>query len=130
MSKIFECLLYLRMEPFLNTCPNQFGFKKNLGTELCNFTLKEFIIFYHNMGSHIFICFLDVSSAFDRLSHTIVFTKLDKGVPLYLVRILCYWYLQQNIKVRWNGNFSESFTVTNGVRQGGILSPHLFNLYG
>ena len=26
MSKIFESLLYLRMEPFLNTCPNQFGF--------------------------------------------------------------------------------------------------------
>ena len=24
---------------------------------------------------------------------------------------------------------SETFNVTNGVRQGGILSPHLFNLY-
>ena len=82
------------------------------------------------MGSHIFICYLDASSAFDHVSYTILFKKLiDKGVKLYLVRNLCYWYLQQNIKVRRNGNFSESFTVTNGVRQGGILSPHLFNLY-
>ena len=24
---------------------------------------------------------------------------------------------------------SESFNVSNGVRQGGILSPYLFNLY-
>ena len=81
--------------------------------------------------SHIFICYLDAFSAFDRLSHTVLYKKLidkAKGGPLFLVRILCYWYLQQNIKVRWNGNFSESFTVTNGVRQGGILSPHLFNL--
>ena len=27
------------------------------------------------------------------------------------------------------GVYSSSFTVTNGVRQGGILSPYLFNVY-
>ena len=26
-------------------------------------------------------------------------------------------------------SFSEFFTVSNGVKQGGILSPHLFNVY-
>ena len=31
--------------------------------------------------------------------------------------------------VRWGGVYSSSFTVTNGVRQGGILSPYLFNVY-
>ena len=31
--------------------------------------------------------------------------------------------------VRWGGVYSSSFTVTNGVRQGGILSPYLFNIY-
>ena len=31
--------------------------------------------------------------------------------------------------VRWGSSISSSFRVANGVRQGGILSPHLFNVY-
>ena len=33
------------------------------------------------------------------------------------------------MKVRWNDYFSDSFFVSNGVCQGGILSPYLFFLY-
>ena len=31
--------------------------------------------------------------------------------------------------VKWNGIFSRTFSVTSGVRQGGILSPQLFTIY-
>ena len=31
--------------------------------------------------------------------------------------------------VRWGVCISDSFKVTNGVHQGGILSPQLFNIY-
>ena len=31
--------------------------------------------------------------------------------------------------VRWGDTCSVSFCVTNGVKQGGIISPMLFNLY-
>ena len=31
--------------------------------------------------------------------------------------------------VRWGGSVSSKCTVSNGVRQGGILSPFLFNVY-
>ena len=31
--------------------------------------------------------------------------------------------------IRWMNIISEGFKVPNGVRQGGILSPHLFSLY-
>ena len=50
-------------------------------------------------------------------------------MPLYLVTILCYWYRHQVMFVRWGSSLSTGFRVTNGVRQGGILSPLLFNVY-
>ena len=31
--------------------------------------------------------------------------------------------------VRWGSSLSTGFRVTNGVRQGSVLSPQLFNVY-
>ena len=31
--------------------------------------------------------------------------------------------------VRWNNEYSDSFGVSNGVKQGGVLSPILFCIY-
>ena len=31
--------------------------------------------------------------------------------------------------VKWRSTLSSKFQVTNGVRQGGVLSPLLFNVY-
>jgi len=36
---------------------------------------------------------------------------------------------QQASIVKWNGCFSDSCVITSGIRQGGILSPALFNIY-
>lgn len=38
-------------------------------------------------------------------------------------------YSKLSVIVRWNGFNSGVFKVFSGVRQGGILSPSLFNLY-
>ena len=77
-----------------------------------------------------FMCFLDASKAFDRINHGKLFIKLqERGVPSYLIRILYYWYSHQTMQVRWGKTISTLLPVTNGVRQGGILSPILFNLY-
>ena len=38
-------------------------------------------------------------------------------------------YIKQKLHVKWNKNKSHKFSVTNGVRQGGVLSPSLFSVY-
>ena len=33
------------------------------------------------------------------------------------------------MRVKWNGTISSTFSTSNGVKQGGVLSPTLFNVY-
>ena len=115
---------------YLWTNDNQFGFKSGHSTDLCIYALTEFIEYFKSRSTSVYVAFLDASKAFDKISHWTLFKKLiDRHVPLYLVVILCYWYQHQEMTVRWGHCISNSFNVTNGVRQGGVLSPQLFNVY-
>ena len=130
MSKLIEKVLLERLSNFLITSSHQFGFKPKHSTDACIYVLKESIDRYVEQQSSVYLCFLDASKAFDRVNHFSLFDKLiNRGVPGYLVRILVFWYSNQNMCVRWGNTMSKGFKVTNGVRQGGILSPYLFNIY-
>ena len=43
--------------------------------------------------------------------------------------LLLHWYTKQIVSVRWGGTTSGPSSVSNGVRQGSVLSPHLFGMY-
>ena len=53
---------------------------------------------------------------------------IARGVPKPLVRILVFWYANQTFHVKWDNVVSAPFHVGNGVRQGGIWFPFLFNM--
>ena len=73
---------------------------------------------------------MDARKAFDKVNHWHLFDKLlNRGVPVHVVRMLLYWHTYQDFLVRWNNTLSPSFKVSNGVRQGVILSPRLFSVY-
>ena len=130
MSKLFELCLSKLLDTFLVTSDNQFGFKRKHATDLCIYTVKSVIKYYNYFGSPVYTCFLDASKAFDRVNHWTLFKKLlIKGVPVILVRILCIWYRCQQLCIQWGKTKSSFFTISNGVRQGGILSPKLFSVY-
>ena len=38
-------------------------------------------------------------------------------------------YQRQSLMINWNGECSSTFSVGNGVKQGGVLSPVLFTVY-
>ena len=130
LSKIFEGIMYTRLEMYILTHDNQFGFKRKHGTDMCIYSLKEIVLKYRSLNTSMFLCFLDASKAFDRIDHSKLFQKLhSRGTPTYLIRMLIFWYRNQTMMVRWGSKLSAPFTVSNGVRQGGILSPYLFNVY-
>ena len=130
VSKVLEKLIYDRIAVYLNTCSNQFGFKAKHSTDMTIYALKEAVPKYRSLNSKVYSCFLDASKAFDRVNHYVLFHILVKrGVPLYKVRILVFWYNVQKMYIGWNNTMSDSFSVINGVCQGGIISPYLFCVY-
>ena len=130
VSKILKNVLQQRIEEYLWTTDNQFGFKAHHSTDLCVYALTEFIEYFKNRSTSVYVTFLDASKAFDKINHWLLFKKLiERQMPLYLVTILCYGYRHQEMFVRWGSSLSTGFRVTNGVRQGGVLSPLLFNVY-
>ena len=46
-----------------------------------------------------------------------------------MIRLLFDSYVNQNVYISWNNQVSKKIRPTNGVKQGGVLSPILFNLY-
>ena len=128
--KIIEKVVLNRIESFIFTSDNQFGFKDKLSTELCIYGVKEVINYYHKRNTPIFLCFIDVKAAFDRVSHWRLLCKLTKrGIPLILVQFLQFCFSSQILYAGWGGARSEPFTMSNGLRQGSVLSPKLYCLY-
>jgi len=78
----------------------------------------------------VYAAFLDASKAFDKVNHGKLFRKLlSNGTPVCIVRLLWHWYSEQTINVSWGYSLSTNIKVKNGVRQGSLLSPLLFNVY-
>ena len=129
-SKIVELLIISKYSDFFGTRCNQFGFKKKHSTDMAVFALKEVIHYYNSLSSPVYACLLNSSKAFDRVNHYHLFDKLlQRGVPKLLVRLLFFWYKSQTFSVVCNNVISPPFTVRNGVRQGEVLSPILFNIF-
>ena len=129
-SKVFEIIILTRYEDYLDTAPNQFGYKFGLSTESCLFSFKETVNYYRSLSSNVYVCFLDASKAFDRVNHHHLFKKLlQRNMPKLIVRLLMVWYQTQQFAIRWSNTVSSKFKVSNGVRQGSVLSPWLFNVF-
>jgi len=74
----------------------QYRFKKGHSTGLCTHIVKRTIEYYVDRGSHVFATFIDFTKAFDRVNCWILFNQLlDDGVDLNYVRLLVYWYTNQ-----------------------------------
>ena len=77
-----------------------------------------------------YIIFIDYSKAFDNVSHPKLFTTMkEMGFPIHLINLVAGLYCDQEAFIRWNKSHTDPFDINKGVRQGCILSPHLFSTY-
>ena len=78
---------------------------------------------------NIYFCFIDYAKAFDCVDHNKLWKILkEMGIQDHLTCLLRNLYAGQEATVR-TGHGTAWFQIGNGVRQGCILSPCLFNFY-
>ncbi len=129
-GKVLDFIILNKEEHQQITSDLQISFKKGSSTSLCTSMVQETISYYVHNGNNVYGLLLDASKAFDRVNYCKPFRILiNRGFcPMYS-RLLLNMYTNQKLRFKWNSEFSELFSVTNGVKQGGVISPILFCVY-
>ena len=90
ISKIFEKVILLQLTKYLDEnnliCEKQNGFQKNLSVEYAAFHIVKFLNYQLDAKKIPVSVYLDLSKAFDSLSHKIL---LDKIKHLSITGLVC-----------------------------------------
>ncbi len=115
LCKLLDVVILTKEKGSLCTNDRQYGFKQGSSTSLCTAMVQETISYYVHSGSNVYVNYCKLF----RIS-------LDKKVcPLYC-RLLLNMYLNQKFRLRWDSTHSQYFNVSNGVKQGCVISLILF----
>ena len=75
------------------------------------------------------ICFIDLQKAYDTVDRTLLWQVLTRiGVPPPMIAFVRQFHDEMRACVRPDGVCSDWFEVEQGLRQGCVLSPLLFNI--
>ena len=128
MLKILQARLQQQMSHELPDV--QAGFRKGRGTRdqiaKIHWTIEKVREFQKNM----YFCIIDYAKAFDCVDQNKLWKILkEMGIPGHLTCLLRNLYAGQETTGRTGHGTTDWFQIGEGVHQGCILSPCLFNLY-
>ena len=130
ITKIIELIVLDKYPELSDHKQTQFGFIKGSSTVHAELLLKDTIKYFNSNKSPVYICSLDASKAFDSCNWYHLFHKLSNGnIAIPALRWLIKLYLNCEAKVKYKNYLSELFNPKQGVRQGSVLSPFLYNIY-
>ena len=110
---------------------NQCGFRGNRGCIDQLFTLRLLMEKAREFHSPLYLCFIDLKKAYDSVNREALWAVLRKRyhLPQKLLSIIEALHTGTLGAVRAYGRCSQNFSITNGVRQGDVMAPTLFNLF-
>src|SRR5215469_9078715 len=94
------------------------------------FAVKGLCEKYREKGREVYLGFMDLEKAYDRIDRVALWTVMRKyGVNGRLLTALKSFYVNSRSCVKVGGWVVEMFDVKVGLRQGCVMSPWLFNVY-
>ena len=130
LGKLLDNILLVNCSSAFQTSDLQYGFKQCHSTNQCTFVVNEVIQYYTNNYSNVYITLIDASKAFDRVQYVkLLKLLLSKNVCPLVARFLCVMYTTQSFRVKWCNHITELTRASNGVKQGGVISPLLSTIY-
>jgi len=131
-GKVYSKVLERRVRPIVEPQieEEQCGFRPGRGTMDQLFTLARILEGAWEYAYPVYMCFVDLEKAYDRVPREILWEVLrEYGVRGSLLRAIQSLYSQSESCVRVLGSKSDPFPVRVGLRQGCALSPILFVIF-
>ena len=125
-GKVLARILLNRLIPSIIedfTPESQCGFRANRGTTDMIFVLRQIQEKCREQNLGLYVAFIDLTKTFDTVSRDGLFCP-----PKFLAMIR-QLHEGQRGQVQQNGTLSDSFPISNGVRQGCVLAPSLFSIF-
>lgn len=132
-SKVLLQIISERIKPHIlsQLPPEQAGFVPGRGTREQILNIRQIIEKVREFNVPTYLCFIDYTKAFDCVQwHNLWRILEEMGVPRHLISLIKSLYGNNRAYVRVENELTDPFQVEKGVRQGCILSPLLFNIYG
>lgn len=133
LCKIMERIVHARISWLIESksliSKHQYGFRHHRSTTDHLIGLSEDIWDSFSRGNHLVAVFLDLKNAFDTLwKYNITKTLHDWGIKGHTLNFISNFLQNRSFRVKINNSFSDELTLENGVPQGSVLSPLLFNI--
>ena len=109
----------------------QCGFRPTRSTTDMMFVVRRLQEIGRKAGMSLFMCFIDVQKAYDTVDRTLLWQVLTRiGVPPQMIAVIQQLHDGRRACVRPDdGVCSDWFEMEQGLRQGCVLSPLLFNIF-
>ncbi|EZG43084.1 endonuclease-reverse transcriptase [Gregarina niphandrodes] len=126
ISKVLNQVILTHISPYIepHLLPQQHAYRKGRGTATA---VAELFTKFNKPGQTLLL--LDLSKAFDTVNHTALFATLRAtDIPSKEYNLIRDQYIDAEVRIQWAKRYAPAFPLTNGIRQGCLLSTTLFNL--
>ena len=127
--KLWERVMERRLRSATSVSVNQFGFMPGRSTTEAIYLLRQLMEKYREVKKDLYITFIDLEKAYDRIPRTLIWWTLEKKkVCSSYISLIKDMYEGATTCVRTIDGDTCDFSVNMGLHQGSTLSPYLFTL--